>query len=379
MTSLNENDKKKLINRYVAGKVTEDELQAFFGLLTTNELDLLLEEHMSLEIGSILEEKQIPKNYKKSLWKYSAAAAVLLLLGWGSYQVLYKTPVKQPIAKNKTYDLQPGSNKAILTLADGKKIILTGAQNGKLADEGSVTIKKTKNGQLVYHAGATPSTQTTAYNFIEVPRGGQYQLTLADGTQVWLNAASTLRYPTSFSGHERTVELTGEGYFEVVHHNKMPFRVVTKGQVVEDIGTHFNINAYADEQSIKTTLVEGAVKVSTSGGLSASEPNATILKPGQQSSLKGNRIDIRKVDTDNTIAWKNGQFNFNNENLGSIMRQISRWYNMEVVFENEQSKEKVLSGIITRSVNISELLHMLERTGEVKAKINNHKIIMLDK
>jgi len=378
MQSLNENDKKKLINRYVAGKVTEDELLAFFGLLTTHELDLLLEEHMSLEIGSILEEKQITKSYNKSLWKYSAAAAVLLLLGLGSYHVFYKIPVKKQIVKNETYDPQPVSNKAILTLADGKKIILTGAQNGKLADEGSVTIKKTKNGQLVYHEGTTPSAPTTAYNFIEIPRGGQYQLTLADGTRVWLNAASTLRYPTSFSGHERRVELTGEGYFEVVHHSKLPFRVVTKGQIVEDIGTHFNINAYADEQSIKTTLVEGAVKVSASGGLSGSR-NATILKPGQQSLLKGSQIDIRKVDIDNTIAWKNGQFNFNNDNLGSIMRQISRWYNMEVVFENEQSKEKVLSGIITRSVSISELLNMLERTGAVKAKINDHKIIMLDK
>ncbi|NQX40070.1 FecR protein [Pedobacter steynii] len=378
MPGLNENYKKKLINRYVAGEATEDELLAFFGLLTTNDLDLLIEEHMSLEIGSILQEKQITKNHKKNLWKYPAAAAILLLLGWGSFNLFYKTPVKQQIAKNQRYDVRPGGNKAILTLADGKKIILNGAQNGKLADQGNVIINKTGNGQLVYHAEATSNAQTTAYNFIEVPPGGQYKLTLSDGTRVWLNAASTLRYPTSFSGNERKVELTGEGYFEVVHHSKSPFRVVTKGQIVEDIGTHFNINAYFDEQSIKTTLVEGAVKVSTSGASSDSEHKATILKPGQQSSLKGSRIEIRTVDIENMIAWKNGQFNFNNDNLGNIMRQISRWYDMEVVFENEKSKEKILSGIITRSVSISELLHMLERTGEVKAKINDHKIIILD-
>jgi len=346
--------------------------------------DVANEEQLLKDEMLVFIQQQIGSNEMvvvRNFWpRIVAAASIIVFVSIGTYFVLNKKN-NQQLVKVKTNDIRPGGNRAILTLANGKQIVLGDAKNGTLAKQGAITINKTRNGQVVYKApsAAVKNPQLITYNAITTPRGGQYHLTLADGTNVWLNAASSIKYPVAFTGNERRVEITGEVYFEVKHNAAKPFRVISNGQTVEDIGTHFDINAYADEQSIKTTLVEGAVKVSSSATLPGSGRNSTILKPGQQSSLRGNRIAVQKVDIDNVIAWKDGQFNFNNDNLGNIMHQVSRWYNVEVVFEDEKSKEKALSGIITRFANVSDLLQVLERTGEVKFKINGHKIIVLDK
>ncbi len=307
--------------------------------------------------------------------RLAAAAVVLVFLSVGGYFLLgKKVNNQQQIVQNQIHDIAPGGNKAILTLADGKKISLTDAKNGTLANQDVVNINKTQDGQLVYNISNHQNSNTQnsiAYNTIETPRGGQYHLTLADGTQVWLNAASSLRYPTTFTGKERIVELTGEAYFEVVHNAKSPFKVISNGQEVEDIGTHFNINAYTDEPSTKTTLLEGAVRVSENN-------HSKILNPGQQASFKDNQVKVQDVDVENIIAWKNGQFNFNEEQLGNIMRQVARWYNLDISFQNNRLKEKTFSGITTRFANVSELLHVLEKTGEVKFKIDNKKITVFE-
>ena len=370
MPDLNENYKKQLINRYVKGEATENELLAFFGLLNTTELDSLIEEHMDAEIRSMLGKEQTAKEPKKSLWKYTAAATVLLCLGWVSYYVLHKAPVKQYVAQHQIQDIGPGSNKAVLTLADGKKITLTGAKNGKLADQGSITINKTNDGQLVYHPGSTSDAQTITYNVIETPRGGQYHLTLADGTQVWLNAASSLKYPASFSGHERKVELTGEAYFEVAHNKEKPFRVISNRQEVEVLGTHFNINAYSDEKVVKTTLVEGSVKIS-SGAI-----NKT-LKPDEQAQLENGNILIANVDVNEVVAWKNGLFHFDHATLQSAMRQIARWYDVDVVYEGAIPKT-VINGEAYRNMKASQVFEVLGYLN-VKFRIEGKKIIVSNK
>jgi hypothetical protein len=375
---------KDLIDKYLAGLCTDAEkaiVESWYLSYSQKETVLPGELNESdyrgieSEMWKTIEKRNRPA--VRSMWpNIGIAATILLFLSLGSYLLFHKAPIQQ-VAKNQTHDIAPGGNKAILTLANGEKISLTDSKNGKLAAQGAVIINKTKDGQLVYSSGSNSTPQTIPYNVVETPRGGQYHITLADGTRVWLNAASSLKYPASFTGNERKVELTGEAYFEVVHNSKSPFRVVTNGQTVEDIGTYFNINAYSDEQFIKTTLVEGAVKVFASGHSTALE-HSVMLKPGQQSSLNGRQIAVKEVDIDNVIAWKNGQFDFNNDNLGSIMRKVSRWYDVEVVFESENLKDKALSGIVTRFANVSELLHILERTGEVKFKIEGRKITILN-
>ncbi len=309
---------------------------------------------------------------KISLWlRLAAAAIVLAFLSVGGYFLLSKKASnQQQIAQNQIHDIAPGGNKAILTLADGKKISLTDAKNGTLANQDVVNINKTQDGQLVYNISNHQNTpiQTITYNTIETPRGGQYHLILADGTQVWLNAASSLRYPTTFTGKERKVELTGEAYFEVVHNAKSPFKVISNGQEVEDIGTHFNINAYTDEPATKTTLLEGAVRVSENN-------HSKILSPGQQATVSNHTLTINTVDTEEAIAWKNGQFVFENENIHSIMRKLSRWYDAEVVYSGAISNE-VFVGEMSRYKNVSKVLDILQHTGKVHFKVEGKKIIV---
>jgi len=207
------------------------------------------------------------------------------------------------------------------------------------------------------------------YNRIQVPYGGQYQLELPDGTKVWLNAGSSLRYPVSFTGHERKVELTGEGYFEVAKNKTMPFRVQTSKQVVEVLGTHFNINAYNDDPSVKTTLLEGSVKVTQN-----TMGTFKMLKPGQQSVLKNNELQVKEADTEEAVAWKNGLFLFNDQSLDEIMHQVSRWYDLQIVFDDVSLKTQRFGGSISRFKNVSQLLQVLESTGSVHFKIEGRRL-----
>jgi transmembrane sensor len=370
---MEERDIKILLDKYKAGMAGPDEialLESWYLHFTAQDPEVLTEEerlHTFNEVWANLEREQETKKVRRLWPRIAAAASVLLVLGAGGYFIWHKNQAtsNELVAKN---DIAPGGNKAILTLANGKKISLTDAKNGTIAQQAGVQVNKTKNGQLVYIVNSAPGLAAeVAYNTIETPRGGQYQVVLPDGSTVWLNAASSITYPLAFNKNDRTVKINGEAYLEVVHHAEAPFRVETKTQTIEDIGTHFDVNAYADEPAIKTTLLEGAVKV-----------NGVTLKPGQQAISNGNRIKVADADLEETIAWKNAMFRFNAEKLGAIMRQVSRWYDVEVTFENEALKDKTFGAVTTRFANVSQLLHKLELTGVAKFKIEGKKIIVTD-
>lgn len=313
--------------------------------------------------------------YKKWL-----AAAAVLLIGGASWLLVSKFSGganKNNIALVQKNDIAPGGNKAILTLADGSKISLTDAGKGKIASQSGIQITKSANGQLIYtikasgDSNVTPGTsgiiQPTAFNTIETPKGGQFQVVLPDGSKVWLNAFSSIKFPVNFNAaKERRVELKGEAYFEVVHNAALPFRVVSDKQVVEDIGTHFNVNAYEDESGPKTSLLQGSVRITTDG-------KSAVLIPGQQATV-ANGIKVSEVNTEEVIAWKNGYFNFDDEKLENIMKSVARWYNVDVVFEDESLKRETFGAITTRFSNISTLLKIMEQTGDARFSIEGSTI-----
>ncbi|SEO59252.1 FecR family protein [Niastella yeongjuensis] len=321
--------------------------------------------------------------------KWLAAAAVLLVAGSAVYWFTTRnTSIKPvPFVTIKTtppIDAAPGGNHATLTLSNGSVILLDQAATGDLAHQGGSRIVKSNNGQLVYYP-ATTGTTAIEYNTISTPRAGQYHIVLPDGTHVWLNAASSLRFPTSFTGKTREVEVSGEGYFEVVKNKNMPFKVITPplpggpGGAVQVLGTHFNINAYEDEEVAKVTLLEGSVKVGR-GQQAAGREGSVILKPNEQAtvtqpSLTTQSIPVQTVDVQKAIAWKDGFFEFNNLPLPAIMRQISRWYDVDVGMEASYP-DKRFGGRISRKLNLASIISMLETYG-VHFKMENKKLIVI--
>ncbi|MGE8290042.1 MAG: FecR family protein [Sphingobacterium sp.] len=260
----------------------------------------------------------------------------------------------------------PGSNKATLTISSGETFVLENQPNGQLTADKGMRIEKTSEGGINYSSVNELAQKQPSMHLLNIPKGGQFQLTLSDGTKVWLNSHSSLEYPSCFTGKERRVKLTGEGYFEVAKNNGKSFIVETANQQVEVLGTKFNINAYEDESSTRTTLAEGAVSVNTG-------QRSTLLKPGQQSILTSNNITVKSVDTYQALDWKNGDFNFVNDDLKSIMRKISRWYNIEVVLEEPISKETYVAQI-SRKKQLNDLLKALQRAGSFKYHIQNNKL-----
>lgn len=316
-----------------------------------------------------------PKAPLFALRKMAAAAVLVLLAGAVAVLLLNRKDAGQEMAKTrdvqkKQSGIVPGREGAILTLADGRHIVLDSIGNGALAKEGSTEIRK-ENGQLVYNNRDTAG--AAAYNTMTTPRGRQYQLTLADGSRVWLNAASSVTFPTAFVGSERRVEISGEAYFEVAHDASKPFVVAVAGMEVKVLGTHFNINSYSDEPSIKTTLLEGRVMVERGG-------RQVYLNPGQQAILRPGQDNIRvayDVDVDEVVAWKNGSFSYNRVDIETIMRQVARWYDVEVVYEKKT--DETFSGGLPRSQNVSELLKRLEATERVNFEIKGKLIIVKEK
>lgn len=317
---------------------------------------------------------RVQQQVKKTmgLWsKVSIAAAVLLVAGLGTLFFLQQTSkIKSDVYFSATADLNPGTNKATLTLADGKVIQLSDDKKGIVIDAIALTYN---DGTAIQTPGKA---QSENYQTITTPNGGTYQVRLPDGTMVWLNAASSLRFPLKFRGRDRQVELTGEGYFEVAKNKNMPFKVKTDQQELEVLGTHFNISNYKDERSTKTTLLEGAVQLKSRNSMKS---ETVVLAPGQQSVLTQRDIQVRKVDPEGVISWKNGFFRFDDEELESIMQKVSRWYNAEVIFKNEKLKKEPFAGIISRDTKVSELLKMLGQAGEVKFIIENNKIMVMEK
>ncbi len=370
---------QKIIERYLAGKANADEIrfvEAYYAYLGENKEPLALKDLQKLEAENLkaIQAKiaQTKKTAVISFYKYAAAAAILLCAG----SLLYlnrksDTPaLKANIAETQLFDVSPGSNKAILTLSNGEKVILDD-RVADILDQDGLKISKTNNGQLIYTVldrQDLGTGKTLSYNTIQTPKGGQYQVFLPDGTKVWLNAASSLKYPEVFKGGARRVELTGEAYFEVAKNKAMPFYVKSMNQEVEVLGTHFNINAYPDERVTKTTLLEGQVNVHNL-------MSAQILKPGQQSisDLTGNTAIrlITHVDTDDEIAWKNGLFQFDNANLKTILNQLERWYDINIDYSSVPDKK--YNGMVPRKANLSEVLKMLEKTGNIRFKLREGK------
>ena len=316
-------------------------------------------------------EVQQPAKTVNLWYRIAAAAVVLFVLSTGIYFYAQYAEKEKKGAVNyvEREDVKPGGNKALLTLADGTTITLTDADNGQLAEQDGVSITKTKDGQLVYQFKGTANGKNngSGFNTVSTPKGGQYQVNLPDGTKVWLNAATSLKFPASFSSlNEREVELNGEAYFEVYKDKTKPFKVGSAKQEVEVLGTHFNINTYRNESSTKTTLLEGSVALHATG------VSDIKLKPGEQAVLKGDVIDVNTVNANEAIAWKNGNFQFNDESLLSILKQLERWYDVEVDYSTVP--ETHYNGFISRNVNLSKVLRNLEVTGNLKFKIENKVI-----
>jgi transmembrane sensor len=335
----------------------------------------LIYQGISREIGGPDQVITPPVLGRKPVWlRIAVAASIILCLSAAVFFMSRKAAVQQQIVRNEPSknDLVPGGNKAILTLSTGQQIVLTGARNGKLAQQGDAAVTKTGEGQIVYKTAGESAKAEVSYNTTSTPRGGQFQIVLADGTKVWLNAASSITYPTAFTGKDRQVEITGEAYFEVAHNAAKPFRVKSSGQIVEVLGTHFNINAYKDEPVITTTLFEGSVRVNK-GTTSAQ------LKPGQQSSVteKENNLNIKitdNVDLDQALAWKNGKFYFTNTDIEEVMRQVARWYDVDIEYTGKVPNMR-LSGSCYRNLTASKALAILEYTG-INFKIEGRKIIV---
>jgi len=380
-----------LIKAAVERTATPAELLELTSLLkddngeVTAQIEMLLKEYQTTErpaltaesieemAGSILQadHSESAKVRVISLWKRIAvAASIALMLGTGAYFLFMNKPkqiAKTEIQQQFKNDVAPPTNKATLTLTDGKVIVLDSVGNGSLATQGAGNASKT-NDELVYDAKAT----AVEYHTLTVPRGSRpMQLQLADGSEVWLNAASTITYPTAFTGTERKITMTGEAYFEVAHNAAKSFIVSKNALSVQVLGTHFNVNAYDDEAEIKVTLLEGSVKV-------ASNNNSIIIKPGEQAALRqsqGDKIKVVPADLDEVMAWKNGIFNFNREDITGIMKQLSRWYDAEIIYQGDKP-EDLFSGIINRNNNISQVLKMLEQTNRVHFRIEDRKIIV---
>jgi transmembrane sensor len=331
-------------------------------------------------ISSVPGSVKLPGN---KWWKYAAAAMVILTFVAGAYW-LFRGDTPEAFVQNDPQpkkDILPGGNKALLTLADGSTIELDEAKNGTLGRQGNTRVVKLANGQLAYEVAGNTPVAATLYNTITTPRGGMFHVTLPDGSRVWLNAASSLHYPTSFNGSAREVTLTGEAYFEVEKNTAMPFRVMVNNMQVEVLGTHFNVNAYTDEASIKTTLLEGSVKV---GSRQLAAGNATqqsaILKPGQQAvifqgSKKSPQIQVQAVEVDAVVAWKNGIIQFEGSEIHAAMRMIARWYDVEVEYRGNIPSAH-FRGLIPSNVPVSQVLDMMELTGEVHFEISGRKIIV---
>lgn len=303
-----------------------------------------------------------------------AAMLVLALAGWWLFTL------NRPLQPGKGDTVQqpvimPGGDKAVLTLANGKKIILEQADSGAIAEENGVRIIKRNNGQLAY--GETPAAgqpnAPVSYNTLAIPRGGQYQLILPDGTRVLMNSASSLTYPTVFSQKERVVTLSGEAWFEVMPNAQQPFKVKVNQTTVDVLGTQFNIHAYADEPAVTTTLVQGSVRV---GQQLAGKQQSEILTPGLQAVATQNGLFTRKANLRHVLAWKNGLFIFEDRKLADVLREIARWYDIAIEMQAPPD-EKLYGGVIFKSATLQAVLNMLERGGTRHFKIEGRKVLVL--
>lgn len=313
------------------------------------------------------------KLYRTTWFRVAAALLVFLAVGLIFFNRQFNGNVvaKHYIKPENTAVILPGSTKATLTTANGEVLVLEKAANGLIAKNGNIKVLKTRNGQIIYNLKdqkQSSSIQQVGYNTLTTPKGGEYQVVLADGTKVWLNAASSITYPTVFSNKERRIKLSGEAYFEVAKDAQKPFYVNTANGQIRVWGTHFNISAYPDDEITSTTLLEGAVQVTKN-------QSSSLLKPGQQASISrgSDQISVTKAKIDEVMAWKNGYFIFDEDNIADIMKKVSRWYNVDVQYHGSVDDQK-FGGTFHRSKSIFELLHYLEKIGNIHFLITGRRI-----
>lgn len=380
---MNEQRIHYLYHRYLQRKLSPTELEEFRSAVESERFEQVVGRQMDKEWDLLPPEliNQVPDTRIDAVYKviakqiipqqssirisifrrlipYAAILAVLMTVGY----LIWNQEVEKELQANPI-ELSPGGNHAKLTMSDGSFVQLSDEQNGIIVGE-----------EIAYQDGTPLGVFTSQHYQIDVPLGGQYQVTLPDGSNVWLNSGSSLKYPAHFDNKERIVELTGEAYFEVQKkRDKIPFLVKTPSETVEVLGTEFNLSAYPDDPTSMTTLLSGSVRVTSSvDGTSLSR----MLIPGQQAIVAGKEIEVQQVNVDDFTAWRDGMFRFNEDRLDFIMRQLARWYNVEVEFRNEAIKRDAFTGNFTRRENASHILKALEKTGEVKFIQEGRKIII---
>ena len=392
---MNDEQKTKIRNLLKESEWTSEEKQWLLNYLENSdgtELIELMQKHFSDEIenssgisneasrklfkaihDNIRVESKPERRRVIPLRRIAIAASVVGVLVLSTV-FLFNKHTENQFAKaqenNKRFknDVSPGGDKATLTLADGSTIVLDEAQNGTIVQQGNSKVIKL-GGKLSYDQ-INKNPKEIVYNTISTPNGGQYQLELPDGSQVWLNATSSIHFPTAFVGKQRRIEITGEAYFEIAKDRDMPFIVAVNKAEVQVLGTHFNINAYNDEADIKTTLLEGSVKF-------VNATTINFLKPGQQSQLTKNGIVkvVSDVNTEEVVAWKNGVFAFENASIETVMRQLSRWYDVEIEYHGKT--DDLFIAEMPRNIKLSDALKALELTGKVKFEIDGRKIVVM--
>ncbi|QIL42357.1 FecR family protein [Pedobacter sp. HDW13] len=357
-----------LFNKYQQGKCTEEELsllESWYNLPESEPLAFNADEILKAkaEVWQKLPLHQPKKTIK--LWRtVGIAASLLLAISIGFVVFSQRNKAGQDLTASN--DIKPGGKNATLKLADGREIILNNLATGEVLQQEGLKITKTANGQLIYTVQGSADHEALAFNSISTPLGGTYQVILPDGTKVWLNSASSLKYPTAFKDNKREVELVGEGYFEVAHNAQKPFHVITKTQDIAVLGTHFNLSAYPDDDFAKTTLYEGKVEV-------RAQDQVVVLKPNEQAVLQGGKLLVKQIDNEGDLAWKNNEFSFSSERLGEILKKLGRWYDVE--FECPKDLENLeFGGYISRDKSLKQALNMIDQEGTVHFKIEGRKI-----
>ncbi|MCO5235839.1 MAG: FecR domain-containing protein [Chitinophagaceae bacterium] len=385
-----------LIEKYLENKITPEEMQLLNEwydsfpdtreqVFVSKQEEETIANRIADRVSGTIAEAQDTSNVRPlfRMGRFSiVAAAVIVILGFSFFFYFFPPTVSQnhavvqtePAINSLSGEIRPGSNKAVLTLADGSAIILDSVSNGVLSRQGAVEIQKLDSGLLSYVGEEKrEAVSRPLFNAISTPRGGQYQVTLSDGTKVWLNAASSIRFPVNFTGNERRVYITGEVYFEIAKDRQHPFRVeLNNGEnVIEVLGTHFNVNAYDDEAAVKTTLIEGKVKLTT-----RDHDTPSILLPGQQSETdkEGNTVIRKNADTEAAIAWIHGNFQFRSAGLQEILRQVARWYDVDI--EYKEDLDMHFTGQLPRSESVYTVFKHLSLTGAVHFTINGRKVIV---
>jgi len=371
-----------LVAQYTNGTISENELHELMQLIDNNSNQPELERALERIWGESNERNELPLIDKEKLFKkiyrdknnngkrvkslsrkyYLAAAVLLAMMTIATYFIHLNSENAVPIAK-----IVPGSDKAILTLADGTKKYL-GSHKEQVYAGNQVKATNFANGSLSYVKSSNDQTSKNEYHELTTPAGGQYRVILSDGTKVWLNAATTLRFPAMFKGRVRLVQLSGEAYFEVAKDKAHPFRVEVNNSTIEVLGTHFNVMGYVDEQHVSTTLLEGAVKV-------FKDNKAALLHPGEQ-AVVDDAISVSRVDVRHAVQWQKGNFDFSHEKIQSVMRKIARWYDVSIEYEGTVPQE-TFNGVIPRSKNLKEVLDILELTQSVHFKIKERSVIVM--